>query len=69
MRKLEVTQKKVLFHSRTKVQLGSGWKPLKMGLLIVDASASAPLARSMVVMRFIFTIDSLLVLTLTVITQ
>ena len=30
--KLEEAQKKVSFHSRTKIQLGSGWNPGKMGL-------------------------------------
>jgi hypothetical protein len=35
MRKLDVVQKNVLFHSGTNVQVGSGWKPLKMGLVMV----------------------------------
>jgi hypothetical protein len=30
--KLEEAQKKVSSHSDTKIQLGSGWKPGKMGL-------------------------------------
>lgn len=34
--KLEEAQKKVAFHSGTKMQLGSGWKPGRMGLKKVE---------------------------------
>src|SRR5512142_651925 len=39
--KLEEAQKKVSFHSRTKMQLGSGWKPGSMGFTKVLLAASA----------------------------
>lgn len=35
-RKLDEAQKKVLSHSSTKMQLGSGWKPGRMGFSYVE---------------------------------
>ena len=38
--KLELAQKKVSFHSGTKIQLGSGWNPGRIGLEKVELSAA-----------------------------
>jgi hypothetical protein len=47
--KLEEAQKKVSSHSSTKMQLGSGWKPGKMGFLMVLLPAQFEVAETHVI--------------------
>jgi len=47
VRKLEKVQKKVLSSSGTNVQVGSGWKPVMIGLWYVDTFCAVAVRNAM----------------------